>query len=181
MESISISLEKRSQAQVDLLKKLLAQAQSMGLDQRTLAQRAGISPEALSRLKKGGSCRLTTLLSLARAVGLTKITLSNARPRTATLVAQKLSAGRLTAISGEELVLALRGKARAEHRPHLYGFFEELPLELVHDLILDEGLDYPGLLALARALAAEGETIDWLKEMAGDGLAGTARGCAGGA
>ncbi len=57
---------------------------------------------------------------------------------------------------------------------HLYGFFEELPIEVVHDVILDECLDYAHLASLANKLGAEGETIDWLAEMAGDGLANAA-------
>ncbi len=75
----------------------------------------------------------------------------------------------------EELVDALRtGRSSGGHRAHLYGFFEELPIELVHDVILDEGLDYSPLFSLAKALGAEGETVDWLAEMAGDGVADAA-------
>ena len=53
-------------------------------------------------------------------------------------------------------------------------FFEELPIELVHDVILDEKLDYAHLVWLAKELVTEGETLDWLTEMAGDGLADAA-------
>jgi hypothetical protein len=44
----------------------------------------------------------------------------------------------------------------------------------VHDVILDEDLNYAHLISLAKDLGTEGETIDWLTEMAGDGLANAA-------
>jgi hypothetical protein len=91
------------------------------------------------------------------------------------MAARKLSAGRRLPISSKDLVLALQSDApQAEFKVHLCGFFEELPIELVHDVILDENLDYAHLGWLAKELGAEGETIDWLTEMAGDGLADAA-------
>ncbi len=46
--------------------------------------------------------------------------------------ARKLSAGRRLPIDARALVLALRsGEPRDGHRAHLYGFFEELPIEAV--------------------------------------------------
>lgn len=160
-----------------LVAKILAFAKGRGVDQGTLAERAGISAEALSRLKKQGGCRLTTTLELARAAGFGRLHLA-AGPvgRTAaSLSARKLSAGRRLAIDANELISALRTGAPGDQlTPHLLGFFEELPIELVHDVILDEGLNYAGLLPLAKQLGAEGETLEWLEEMAGDGLAETA-------
>ncbi len=149
-------------------------AREQGLDQASLAARAGISPESLSRLKRAGRCRLTTAFDLARAAGLGALELSVALPPcvAASIAASKLSAGRRRPISGAELVAAL---AQSEpprcHRAHVYGFFEELPIESVHDVVLEEDLDYSHLRALATALGAEGETVDWLAEMAGDRLA----------
>jgi transcriptional regulator with XRE-family HTH domain len=58
----------------DLLQQILALGKEQGLTQITLAQRAGITPEALSRAKKGGNMRVSTLNELARVVGL-KLTL----------------------------------------------------------------------------------------------------------
>ena len=93
----------------------------------------------------------------------------------ASMAARKLSAGRRLPISSEEPVLALQSDTRqAEFKVHLCGFFEELPIELVHDVILDESLDYAHLGWLAKELGAKGETIDWLPEMAGDGVADAA-------
>jgi len=157
-----------------LIAAVLAAAKANGIDQATLAKQAGISAESLSRLKKAGGCRLETLLALARAAGFTALELAaRADPRiAASLAATKLSAGRRLAIAAGDLVRALRGgEVRAEQRAHLCGFFEELPVELVHDVVLDEGLDYANLAALARRLGAEGEIVDWLQEMAGDFVA----------
>ncbi len=156
---------------------IVAFAKERGIDQVTLASRAGISAESLSRLKKVGGCRLGTALELARAAGFKTLDLTkrSAGPVASSLVAGKLSAGRPLAISAEELVSTLRtGEPRDGHRAHLYGFFEELPIELLHDVILDEGLDYAQLVSLAGELGAEGETVDWLAEMAGDRVANAA-------
>jgi transcriptional regulator with XRE-family HTH domain len=157
-----------------LIAQILAFAKDQGLDQATLASRAGISAESLSRLKKGGSCRLTTALELARVAGFRKLDLTTqAESRVAaSLSALKLSAGRRLPISAEELISALRSaEPLSEHKVHLYGFFEELPIAVVHDVILDEGLDFAHLSLLAREFGAEGETVDWLEEMAGDRVA----------
>ncbi len=168
---------RRHEAARDLIAAVVDHARGRGVDQATLARRAGISPESLSRLKREGRCRLSTALDLALAAGLTRLDLvaEPARPRSAGVCAQKLSAGRRAPISTAELVHALStGRVLRRHRGHLCGFFEELPIELVHDVILDEGLEYAQLLALANKIDAEGETIEWIEEMAGDGLAGAA-------
>lgn len=160
-----------------LIAEIMAFARASGIDQRTLASRAGISAGSLSRLKRAGGCRLATALELARAVGFRRLELTKEPTGrvAAALSARKLSAGRRLPISAKELVRALRsGAPRAAHRAHLRGFFEELPIELVHDVVLDEGLDYARLAALANALGAAGETVDWLAEMAGDRVANAA-------
>jgi len=160
-----------------LISEIIAFARESGIDQVTLASRAGISAESLSRLKKMGGCRLGTALDLARAAGFKTLDLTNqpASQVASSLSACKLSAGRRLPISAEELVLALRTREPQEgFRAHLYGFFEELPIELVHDVILDERLDYAQLASLANELRAEGETVDWLAEMAGDCVANAA-------
>lgn len=55
----------------DLLQQLIARGRVQGLTQVELARRAGITAEALSRAKKAGDMRVSTLADLARAVGLT--------------------------------------------------------------------------------------------------------------
>ncbi len=97
------------------------------------------------------------------------------RGAAALLVARKLNAGRRRAIAPADLTAALRsGKPAKALRAHLGGFFEEIPIELVHDTILEEGLDYDRLVGLAGELGIAGETVDWLEEMAGDSLAASA-------
>ena len=74
---------------VDLLQQILALGKEQGLTQIILAQRAGITPEALSRAKKGGDMRLSTLSALAHVVGL-KLSLVPDAPLRA-----KIDSGRL--------------------------------------------------------------------------------------
>lgn len=160
-----------------LMEEIIALAKERGVDQATLAVRAGISAESLSRLKKAGGCRLATALELARAAGFGTLELKeqSSGKVAASMAARKLSAGRRLPISSEDLLLALRSDApSAEFRAHIFGFFEELPIEVVHDVILDENLNYAHLVRLAKKLGAEGETLVWLTEMAGDGLADAA-------
>jgi transcriptional regulator with XRE-family HTH domain len=54
----------------NLLQQILAVAKAQGLTQLTLSQRAGITPETLSRAKQGGDMRVSTLNELAHVVGL---------------------------------------------------------------------------------------------------------------
>lgn len=160
-----------------LIAAIIASAKARGIDQATLAARAGISAESLSRLKKHGGCRLATALELARVAGCASLDLTagSAGQVASSSAALKLGAGRRRPIRAAELVAALRtGRPETGHMTHLYGFLEELPIELVHDVILDEGLDYADLVSLAGELGAEGETVDWLAEMAGDRVANAA-------
>jgi len=178
MAGLSIKLTNRGAVPArNLVAGIIAFAKGRGIDQNALAARAGISAESLSRLKREGGCRLGTTLELARAAGFGSLDLVP-RPVAGTALAssaRKLSAGRRLPISAEELGSALRtGKLRHGHGVHLYGFFEELPIDLVHDVILDESLDYARLASFARDLGAEGKTVDWLAEMAGECLADSA-------
>lgn len=160
-----------------LIAGIITFARARGLDQNALASRTGISAEALSRLKKEGGCRLATALQLAQAAGFAAVELA-AVPAGGTalsVAAQKLGAGRREPIGADELASELRsGQPQARHIGHLCGFFEELPIDLVHDVILDESLEYPRLTALAADLGAEGETVGWLAEMAGKRVADAA-------
>jgi DNA-binding XRE family transcriptional regulator len=163
-----------SSAARDLVDQILSFARQHSIDQATLARRAGISPETLSRLKKTGRCRLATALDLAHAAGLGQLEMMerSAARVAASIAARKLSAGRRLPITAEELVQALAAsKPPRELKAHLCGFFEELPIESVHDVVLDERLDYDHLAALAHELGAEGETVEWLEEMARDSVA----------
>jgi DNA-binding phage protein len=179
--AMEVHLRRSKQPSRQFVDAVLTIARERGIDQATLAKEAGIAPEALSRLKKAGNCRLATALALAKAAGLTRLVL---RPgpgsaeaalgnRSAAIVcARKLSAGRRTPINAEELVAALRGgMVPARHRAHVFGFFEELPIDAVHEVVLDEGLDFRHLARVARHLGAEGKTVEWIEDMAGDGVA----------
>ena len=73
----------------DLLQQILTLGKEQGLTQITLAQRAGISPEALSRAKKGGNMRVSTLNELAHVVGLKLSLVSDAPLR------EKINSGTL--------------------------------------------------------------------------------------
>ena len=73
----------------DLLQQILALGKEQGLTQIILAQRAGITPEALSRAKKGADMRLSTLIALAQVVGL-KLSLVPDAP-----LREKIASGRL--------------------------------------------------------------------------------------
>jgi len=63
----------------DLLQQILALGKERGLSQITLARRAGITPESLSRAKRGGDMRVSTLGELAHVVGL-KLSLAPDEP-----------------------------------------------------------------------------------------------------
>lgn len=85
------------------------------------------------------------------------------------MAARKLSAGRRRAIPEETLARLLRDADAREvdtWAPHLRGLLEELPLESVHDLVIYGWTDFPRLAYLARRLDCEGETVDWIHEMA---------------
>jgi len=73
----------------DFLQQILLLGKEQELTQITLAQRAGITPEALSRAKKGGDMRLSTLNALAHVVGL-KLSLVPDAP-----LREKIDSGRL--------------------------------------------------------------------------------------
>lgn len=62
-----------------LLEEIIAEGKKQGLDQREIAARAGISPETLSRAKKGTDIQFSTLSRLAGAVGL-RLSLMPGRP-----------------------------------------------------------------------------------------------------
>lgn len=52
-----------------LVVEIIEAAKAQGLKQKDLADRAGIGPEALSRLKSADDLRVSTLLQLGESVG----------------------------------------------------------------------------------------------------------------
>jgi len=63
----------------DLLSQILKLGKEQGLRQFDIARRAGIKPESLSRAKKAGDMRASTLNELARVVGM-KLSLAPDKP-----------------------------------------------------------------------------------------------------
>ena len=63
----------------DLLTQIIDLAKRKGLKQKDLAERAGLSAESISRAKKTGDMHLSSLVELARVVGL-KLCLSPDAP-----------------------------------------------------------------------------------------------------
>jgi DNA-binding phage protein len=57
-----------------LLKDILEEAHKLGLNQKTIAQKAEMAPESLSRIIRTGKMELGTLERLAQAVGLSLFT-----------------------------------------------------------------------------------------------------------
>ena len=72
-----------------LLAEIIDQGKRQGLTQQEIATRAGLQPESLSRAKKSGDMRVSSLEQLAHAVGL-KLSLAPDQP-----VIEKISAGSL--------------------------------------------------------------------------------------
>ena len=73
----------------DFLNEIIGLSKSKGMKQKDLAERAGLSPESLSRAKKSGDMHLSSLISLAEIVGL-KLQLTSDNP-----VIDKISSGTL--------------------------------------------------------------------------------------
>lgn len=85
----------------------------------------------------------------------------------ASIAARKLSSGRRQNITSNQLIEHIKGTRKdPEFQAHLFGFFEELPLEMVHDVALDENIDFVLLASVAKEIGAEGETVEWIEEMA---------------
>lgn len=90
-----------------------------------------------------------------------------AKGMAAGVAARKLSAGRRESISGNELGAILsHGVCPTKFKPHILGFFEELPIKSVYDVAMEWNLDYDVLNFLARTLGSDGKTVEWIKEMA---------------
>ena len=62
-----------------LLGQIILEGKKQGLEQKDIAEKAGISQETLSRAKKASDIQLSTLVRLASAVGL-RVTLVPGHP-----------------------------------------------------------------------------------------------------
>ena len=71
-------------------------------------------------------------------------------------------------IDAETLIASLKtGRRDGKWDPHLWAFLEELPVPLVHDVVLSSTLTFE---ELAKAIeiweCLDGPTTDWIREMA---------------
>ena len=63
----------------EMLARIILEGKRQGLEQKDIAQKAGISQETLSRAKKASDIQLSTLIRLAGVVGL-RVALAPAQP-----------------------------------------------------------------------------------------------------
>jgi hypothetical protein len=71
-------------------------------------------------------------------------------------------------ISGETLIACVKGDCDdAKWRAHLVSFLEELPVALIHDLVLSGAFTFQELSdAIVAWGGRDGETTRWIDEMA---------------
>lgn len=148
---------------------------SHGLSAGDIAVRAGIAPANLSRVRRTGHFNADTLERLLTAARAEVSVTARRGPksRTLTMVARKLNAGRREHISADELrrlLLRFQPSATAERAfSHLVGVVEELPIEQVHDLVIENDASLPALKRIADYVEGEGPTVDWINEQIASG------------
>src|SRR3546814_9937370 len=81
----------------------------------------------------------------------------------------QINAPRPDRITAHEFVACLRTAAPdPRFVPHMRGFFEEVPIEIIHNLVLDGVTSFRELRTAAGHWEhANNETVTWIKEMAG--------------
>lgn len=141
--------------------------QSGGLAAGDLAARAGLSPGNLSRIRSSGKFNADTLERLLAAAGVELAVVPKTRRSTALEGAViKLNAGRRHHLSAGELKRLLtrfRPSAGAERAfSHLVGVIEELPVELVHDLVIEGSATLPALARIVAYIDGEGDVAAWI-------------------
>jgi len=72
-------------------------------------------------------------------------------------------------IDADTLIKSLKtGEREEKWKPHLWAFLEELPIPLVHDVVLSTTLTFEELAnAIEIWECLDGPTTDWIREMAG--------------
>jgi len=153
-----------------LIEQLIAAGSENGFKAGDIAARAGISPASLSRIRKSGRFNADTLERLLSAVDCEISVTQRAKPQDQTLsaIVTKLNASRREHVSVGEmrnLLTNFRPSASAERAfSHLVGIVEELPLEQVHDLILQGTATLPALRRIAAYVDGQGPTVRWINE-----------------
>lgn len=153
-----------------IIEQLIDAGRERGLSAGDIAVRAGISPPNLSRIRKSGRFNADTLERLLAAVGGDiRVTVRPGKSaHTLSMVCKKLNAGRREQLTPETLrrfLMGFRPSAEADKAfSHLVGVVEELPLEQVHDLVLEGDATLPSLKRIADYVEAEGPTAEWINE-----------------
>ncbi len=153
-----------------IIEQVIEAGRERGLSAGDIAVRAGISPPNLSRIRKTGRFNADTLERLLAAIdGDIRVTVRPGKSiRTLPLICKKLNAGRREHLSPEtlrHLLTRFRPSAKARRAfSHLVGIVEELPLEQVHDLVIEGDATLPSLKRIADYVEAEGPTAEWIDE-----------------
>ena len=153
-----------------LIDGLVEAAKARGLSAGDLAMKAGLSPANLSRVRKTGRFNADTLERLLAAVDADiRITVTPKQTgHTLSMICKKLNAGRRNALSPDELgrLLTKFRRSRTSDRAysHLVGVIEEIPLEQLHDLVIDGDATLSSLERIADYVDGEGPTVDWIHD-----------------
>ncbi len=153
-----------------LLEEIVGIARERGLTARDLAEKAGIAPPNLARIRRTGRYDSDTLERLLAAIDCD--VRPAPRPRRGTralpLVCAKLNAGRKERLGEDELRRLLtkfrRSVAAERAYSHLVGVIEEIPLEQVHDMVLQGDATLASLRRISDFVEGEGPVADWIDE-----------------
>ncbi len=153
-----------------IIEQVIEAGRERGLSAGDIAVRAGISPPNLSRIRKSGRFNADTLERLLAAIdGDIQVSVRPGKSsRTLPMICKKLNAGRREQLTPDALrrfLMRFRPSARARNAfSHLVGIVEELPLEQVHNLVIEGDAALPALKRIADYVEAEGATADWINE-----------------
>jgi len=154
-----------------LISDIVAMGRARGLTAADLAARAGISPSNLSRIRTAGRFNADTLERLLGAVdGMVEVRPRAPRrtARTLDFVARKLDAGRREQLGTarlRRLLTHFRASAAADRAfSHLIGIIEEVPIEQIHDLVIEGDASLRALKRIADFVGGEGPTVAWIDE-----------------
>lgn len=151
-----------------LIAQIIETGRHQGLTAGDIAARAGISSANLSRIRKSGRFNADTIERLLAAAGCDlRVVPQPQRPKTTLeMVAGKLNAGRRHQIPARELhhlLTKFRPSAAAQRAfSHLVGVIEEIPLDQLHDLVIEGSASLPALRRIADFVGGEGPAVEWI-------------------
>lgn len=152
-----------------LIERIAEIGRAKGFKAADIAERAGISPAALSRARKTGKFNSDTLERLIAALDIAIALEARTTPKSHTLsmVTKKLNAGRRLQLKPEELRPFLRDFRRSKKAEraysHLIGVIEEVPIDQLHTLVIDGEASFRSLGRIAAFVEGEGETVEWIR------------------